>query len=763
MAASATNPAGAGALDATPPPPPPPSSRCDDAAEPSVQRNDETIFCTIEGEEHYPSICHSNLTVASDACTSDEISSTMDHRIDQTMATETAASVTGNQQVHPQQYPPLTYASIISSHPSFLQYDLLPNPQQHMSYEQQQALLFQHHLMVQQVAQQSILLHQLQSQALAAASAAAATTTAVAGSTSVASFQQLPLPHSMPCSQHNIPFQSPYDLQYHHNLALQQSTTTALPHQQIQFMQHPLLAQPQYYYDAALLSQGGGVPIPCQQPPPDPSTMFVQAHPYHQYLLHPYYWNAELLHGIAPLPVGVGLEGVVHQGANGQDNQEMDTENAHDDDNAEDIEEDEDEDDDDDEFNPTSRTLHRLVEDHQWVAALQRMTTHPHETHQVGIQGRTPLHVACDNDAPACVVQALLNAWPEGADRVGTSHMNPLHITCSSPHASVDVVRILLAGCRDPFKLTGAKDVDGDTSLHAACRCAAPMNVLQLLLQANPITVTWKDYEGLNPLMRLWVRYFVLVGEQIISNIKHPSDLTSDLLEAWEKSLLLLRVMDAMERRGRGEQQVPGGPFRTVHAASSVNCPRCVVRIAMVLFPEELLRRDEQNRLPIHIAAVAPVYAVNDLRGEGFTIEDAFIDDDPDAARPKRKKSQSKYKEPSVIDILLSGEPMAARERDHNGQLPLHVAIMRGKTLDEGVQALVEAYPDALTTPDSQTNLYPFMLAASVGRGRGDCGTIYALLRAAPDLVLLALAGEDQDDEGKLSPELELKSVQCDS
>ena len=289
------------------------------------------------------------------------------------------------------------------------------------------------------------------------------------------------------------------------------------------------------------------------------------------------------------------------------------------------------------------------------------------------------------------------------------------------------------------------------------------MNVLQLLLQANPITVTWKDYEGLNPIMRLWVRYFVLVGEQIISNIKHPSDLTSDLLEAWEKSLLLLRVMDAMERRGRGEQQVPGGPFRTVHAASSVNCPRCVVRIAMVLFPEELLRRGEQNRLPIHIAAVAPVYAVNDLRGEGFTIEDAFIDDDPDAARPKRKKSQSKYKEPSVIDILLSGEPMAARERDHNGQLPLHVAIMRGKTLDEGVQALVEAYPDALTTPDSQTNLYPFMLAASVGRGRGDCGTIYALLRAAPDLVLLALAGEDQDDEGKLSPELELKSVQCDS
>jgi hypothetical protein len=276
------------------------------------------------------------------------------------------------------------------------------------------------------------------------------------------------------------------------------------------------------------------------------------------------------------------------------------------------------------------------------------------------------------------------------------------------------------------------------------------MDVLMLLLQANPVTVTWKDYEGLNPLMRLWVRYFVLVGEQIISNIKVPSDLTSDLMEAWEKSLLLLRVMDAMEKRGRGDQ-VQGGTFHAVHAASSVNCPRCVVRIAMVLFPEELLRRDEQNRLPIHLAAVSPVYPVHDLRGEGFTIEDAFIDDDPEAVRPKKKKSQSKYKEPSVIDILLTGEPTAAGERDPNGQLPLHVAIMRGKTLDDGVQALFEAYPDALAIPDSQTNLYPFMLAASVGRGRGDCGTIYALLRAAPDLVLLALSVEPQGDDEKMS------------
>ena len=386
--------------------------------------------------------------------------------------------------------------------------------------------------------------------------------------------------------------------------------------------------------------------------------------------------------------------------------------------------------------------LLRLCEDHHWVAALQRLATHPRDSQQVGIQGRTPLHVACDHDAPPALVQAILSAWPEGAERVGTSHMNPLHITCSSQHANVDVVRVLLTGCRDSLMITGAKDVDGDTPLHAACRCAAPMDVLLTLLQANPTPVTWKDYEGLNPLMRLWVRYFVLVGEKIISNIKEPSDLTGDLVEAWQKSLLLLRVMDAMENKsGSSSGQEGGTPFRTVHAAASVDCPRCVVRVARVLFPQELLQRDEKNRLPIHIAAAAPVYAVHDLRGEGFTIEDANFDDDPESRASRPKKKESKYKEPSVIDILLCGEPKAASERDPHGQLPLHVAIMRGKTMAEGVQALVDACPVALITPDNQTNLYPFMLAASVGRGRGDCSTIYSLLRATPELVHMALDG----------------------
>ena len=86
------------------------------------------------------------------------------------------------------------------------------------------------------------------------------------------------------------------------------------------------------------------------------------------------------------------------------------------------------------------------------------------------------------------------------------------------------------------------KDIDGDTPLHAACRCGAPSEVLVLLLKANPNVVWDRDYEGLTPLLRLWVRYFVTLGEGGISRVCEEKDLVGELGDAWEKTVLLLIV-----------------------------------------------------------------------------------------------------------------------------------------------------------------------------------------------------------------------------
>ena len=49
---------------------------------------------------------------------------------------------------------------------------------------------------------------------------------------------------------------------------------------------------------------------------------------------------------------------------------------------------------------------------------------------------------------------------------------------------------------------------------------------------------------------------------------------------------------------------------------------------------------------------------------------------------------------------------------DPSGQLPLQLALRKGRTWSSGIQALVLANPSRLTTADIETRLCPFQLAA---------------------------------------------------
>jgi ankyrin repeat protein len=376
-----------------------------------------------------------------------------------------------------------------------------------------------------------------------------------------------------------------------------------------------------------------------------------------------------------------------------------------------------------------------LVQSYDWAGALARIASFPDECKAVGVQGRTPLHVACDHDAPAVVVEALLKAYPEASLMVGTSNMNPLHITCSSQHTSVHVVRVLLEGGH--HLQSSMCDVDGDTPLHAACRCGAPIEVLEVLLEANPPAVNERDYEGLTPLLRLWVRYFVILGDDVIQGVRGPADLTGELGEAWNKTELLLHCahLGSLEKTKQGSAAPPQYAFRAVHAASAVDCPRPVVKIAAIVHPNHLEQKDENRMTPLLIAAQAPIFKVRDLSDEGYLLEDRIHGDD--TYNETTHEEDHDCSQPSVIDILIDAGANGACIPDAKGKLPLHLAIASGKRWGEGVKAILEAYPDALSHPDVETGLLPFMQAASVERP--DCGTILELLRKDPSLVKCAL------------------------
>ena len=375
----------------------------------------------------------------------------------------------------------------------------------------------------------------------------------------------------------------------------------------------------------------------------------------------------------------------------------------------------------DDAASPDSVLL-SLVQSYDWAGALARIASNPEECKAVGVQGRTPLHVACDHDGPAVVVEALVKAYPEASLIVGTSNMNPLHITCSSQHASVHVVRVLLEEGHD--LQTSMRDVDGDTPLHAACRCGAPINVLELLLGADPDAVNERDYEGLTPLLRLWVRYFVILGDDGIQGVRGPADLTGELGEAWKKTELLLKcayhgALDAEPS------------FRLVHAASAVDCPRPVVKIAAIVHPEQMEERDEKGMTPLLIAVEAPIFKVRDLSDEGYLLEDQIHGDR--ASNENENEDDNDSGQPSVIEILLEANSNSACIPDPQGRLPLHRALASGKRWSQGIKAITEAYADALSIPDVRNGLLPFLQAA-VGED-ADCGTILELLRKDPSMA----------------------------
>lgn len=470
-----------------------------------------------------------------------------------------------------------------------------------------------------------------------------------------------------------------------------------------------------------------------------------------------------------------------------------------------------------------------LLQSYDWLGALSRLQTHPFEAALVGAEGRVPLHIACDLDAPALVVKAIMQAYPNAVTLVGTSSMTPLHITCSSAHASVEVVQVLLTSelqqynhsswgyahvekkqdsspttkgigsstyanryatnniaCSEKNLLaTSMKDIDGDTPLHAACRCGAPYTVLEILLSANPWVVYERDREGFTPLLRLWVRYYVSLGEDTIKAISELQGQIfqtvfygTELWGAWEKTLLLLRVAyftilheqdrsftsssSSREQLGTTLTAEQNLVFRPVHAAATFDCPRLVLKLATLLYPHQLHETDRLGYTPLMIAAFAPVFKVHNLGGDGYDMDDdddPIYDTDPNEGSDEGRSNDTDT-EPSVIDILLSASSpeAAAIPHVHTQRLPLIMAILSGKRWYEGLKSLFNAYPDANIIADPVTGLYPFMLAATIGasqeiiderfhpnyfsflhesqkRNKADVSTIFELLRRNPQAI----------------------------
>ncbi len=106
---------------------------------------------------------------------------------------------------------------------------------------------------------------------------------------------------------------------------------------------------------------------------------------------------------------------------------------------------------------------------------------------------RLPIHLACSfTDVPRDLIQALLDAYPEGCMAKEGSGSNPLHLACKNG-LQLEIIEILLE--KYP-KATRIKDEIGRLPLHLACAMGAELSTVKILMDAYPASCSMKDYNG---------------------------------------------------------------------------------------------------------------------------------------------------------------------------------------------------------------------------------------------------------------------------
>jgi len=365
----------------------------------------------------------------------------------------------------------------------------------------------------------------------------------------------------------------------------------------------------------------------------------------------------------------------------------------------------------------TEPELFIMAQRADWSALIARAATHPHEAFWIDRCGNTALHLACRKQPPTEVIFALLRACQRTNSMQTINGMTPLHFACYCG-ASSDVVQVLIEANRD---VVSTEDQRGRTPLHCACtgiKTPDINTVVRELLQVNPDLCYAVDTSGRSPLFLILDDYADAIEEQIhivtsdnssenLSINNEANKITEehllDLDGRWTSVTLLLKA--AYHETMNGSKAI-SVPFRLLHACVGTrSCPVRFVFLALNLWPEQLKEVDSDGNLPLHIAA--------------FSV------------------SKRKHFRFNTLIKVLSMYPQAAQIPNKNGVLPLQLAIQSGKTWNEGIRELFEAYPEALTTLKIDFRYYPEILA--LAGEYFSLKTLYQVIVSKPEVLSYGL------------------------
>jgi ankyrin repeat protein/uncharacterized protein (UPF0297 family) len=356
----------------------------------------------------------------------------------------------------------------------------------------------------------------------------------------------------------------------------------------------------------------------------------------------------------------------------------------------------------------------------------EAMTMQAHES------GYTPLHIVCDVGAgedsvvsPKAFFAMLLNHQEMRTSREGKSFF------CISDH-------------------------EGYTPLHLAVKRGATNDTIAFLVLSEPKASLCTDTDGYTPLYKAFHTHCIDISELLDELDEHEKQLNAKA-EPLEHRLALqrklsrkqLQLFDKLAMLAQSQcintdmspTVITGAlseetsccafsPNNLLHCAASIVCPTDVFHLFIKLYPEQLdhyidgeqpIHRWCRNQLnPPVRQCPAPVEVPEDEDPEGDS--SAFTSDRVDVENLTEEQLdvrteiwERRGNRQEIVELMLRYAPETANNEDNSGRTPLNLAIEHNKLWEGEIELLLKASPTVLHIQDPDSNLYPFMLAASIG------------------------------------------------
>jgi hypothetical protein len=375
-----------------------------------------------------------------------------------------------------------------------------------------------------------------------------------------------------------------------------------------------------------------------------------------------------------------------------------------------------------------------------WEKVVEICVLEPHRAlHKTDHTGRTALHLATfSRQCPLHVAQALLTANRHMILMQDATWYTPLHIMAVFNNSSENVLQeeennLMTLFCTTAVMVEQELQDNslvppayGTSPLFLAAKRNAPLSILSTLLQTRNRT-SWiapstggEPYWDCNTLDEYSSPLEVLLRDsnrgtyelnpdelrhdpKLIQKLRRvalrrlsrkptaPGEKSSNALHAkvvlWEKCIELLVGHCPLLEVGDDASHIPYG---VLHAVTCCKVPvPSLVKVALILFPEQAWQRDEQGMIPLHHVL----------------------------------RYNHKYSTSALLDILLPPPDsgcMGANLRStalvcfpNNGPTPLAYALKQGLPMSPVIERLLEADSDStLRVMDPSSGLYPFCLVA---------------------------------------------------